>query len=115
MTGGTDGVAHRLVVLGSTRERATLLFWAAGTALTAFGILVARASTITGWIAFSAAVVTFTAGIWAFERVDLSSGERIELHADHGDLITLPEAVDEPVAGADRAATITLPEPEPRR
>jgi UDP-GlcNAc:undecaprenyl-phosphate/decaprenyl-phosphate GlcNAc-1-phosphate transferase len=115
MSGGTDGVAHRLVVLGSTRERATLLFWAAGTALAAVGILVARASAITGWIAFSAAAVTFAAGIWAFERVELSSGEPAGTGAEQGDLVTLPEAADVTATRADNASTITLPEPAPRR
>jgi UDP-GlcNAc:undecaprenyl-phosphate GlcNAc-1-phosphate transferase len=70
--GATDGVAHRLVALGLTREVAALVFWGAGAVGAGLAVLVSRAGAAAAAVVAGAVIVSGAIGLWLFEKVDIS-------------------------------------------
>jgi UDP-GlcNAc:undecaprenyl-phosphate/decaprenyl-phosphate GlcNAc-1-phosphate transferase len=71
--GGTDGLAHRLVALGLTREAAALVFWGAGAVCAGLAVLVSRTGVEAAAIVSFTVVISAAIGLWLFERVDIST------------------------------------------
>jgi UDP-GlcNAc:undecaprenyl-phosphate GlcNAc-1-phosphate transferase len=75
MTGGTDGIAHRVVDLGLSHRTTAIVFWSIGAACAAAGVYVAdRVSVELAVVALTVPGAAAVFGIWFFERTQARPG-----------------------------------------
>jgi UDP-GlcNAc:undecaprenyl-phosphate GlcNAc-1-phosphate transferase len=91
--GGTDGVAHRLVALGLTRNQAAVAFWAAGAALAGNALIVALVGGASAVATAAVLLVIGTTAIWLFERLGSGPRERTRLRASTKSHALVPASV----------------------